>query len=177
MDYGAVTFLDSLTSSLVGLYHSPLFLVFKILLAVYSVVVFADIVLLLVLRDVAQDVRVGARGVNMPVVSKSKLQKRWNKIKERLKSENISQYKLAIIEADSLVEEFLGGIGYRGENMTQKLEQVSELHLDDHRETLSEVHKLRNRIVHEANFEVDRQTAQNALEVYENFLRYLEFLG
>ncbi len=176
MDYGVVTFVDNLTSGVVGLYYSPLFLVFKILIAIYVVVVFADIVLLLVLRDITWDLRVGTKGSDIPLISKNKMQKRWDKIKDRLKSENVSQYKVAIIEADALVEELLAGVGFRGENMTQKLEQVSEMHLDDHRETLSEVHKLRNRIVHETDFEVDRQTTQNALEVYENFLRYLEFL-
>lgn len=113
----------------------------------------------------------------MPVVSKRKMRKRWNNILGRLESGNTSQYKVAIIEADALVEEFLKGVGYRGENMTQKLEQVGQTHLDEHRETLIEVHKLRNRIVHEADFELDQETAKDAIKVYENFLKYLDFLS
>ncbi len=177
MDYDVTGFIDIIFSSSNAFYHSSVFLVLKIILGIYLAVILADIVLLLILRDISWDIKVGSKGADMPVISKNKMQKRWDKVKERLSSGNASQYKVAIIEADAIVEELLGGIGYHGENMGQKLEQVGELHLDDHRETLIEVHKLRNRIVHEADFEIDREIAGEAIDVYENFLKYLEFLN
>ncbi|MEI8343746.1 MAG: hypothetical protein WCF93_02210 [Candidatus Moraniibacteriota bacterium] len=177
MDYDVTSLVEGVILSLTSFYHSPFFLVVKIVLGIYLVVILVDIVLLLILRDIAWDIKVGTRGTAMPVVSKRKMRKRWNNILGRLESGNTSQYKVAIIEADALVEEFLKGVGYRGENMTQKLEQVGQTHLDEHRETLIEVHKLRNRIVHEADFELDQETAKDAIKVYENFLKYLDFLS
>lgn len=177
MDYDITILFDDIVASWMSFYHSPIFLFLKIILGIYLAVVFADIVLLLILRDVPGHYRTGVKGANIPIVSKSKMQKRWNKVKERIKSDNPSQYKVAIIEADAIAEEILGGIGYGGENMSQKLEQVGEMHLDEHSQTLAEVHKLRNRIVHEADFEIDQEMASAAVQVYENFLKYLEFLG
>ncbi len=177
MDYDFTIFVDTVLASLAVFYHSAFFLGVKILIAIYLLVILADIVLLIVLRDVAEDIRLGSKGANIPIVSKKKMKKRWEKIRQRLESGNVSQYKVSIIEADAVVEEILASIGYGGENMAQKLEQVGDMHLDEHRETLAEVHKLRNRIVHEADFEVDRETAEAAVKVYEDFLRYLDFLG
>lgn len=176
MDYDIAILIDALASSVKALYHSPFLFFLKIIIGIYLAVIFIDIILLLILRDVSWHYRVGVKGADMPLVSKKKMQKRWDKVKDRLKSSNPSQYKVAVIEADAIAEEFLDGIGYKGENMSQKLEQVGDFHLDDQKEALGEVHKLRNRIVHEADFEVDLETASAAVEVYENFLRYLQFL-
>jgi len=177
MEYDATGLTDIFASAWMGFYNSPLFLLLKILIAIYLLVILADIVLLLILRDVTWDIRVGAKGADIPIVSKKKMQKRWGEILQRLESGNTSQYKVAIIEADVVAEEILASIGYGGENMAQKLEQVGDAHLDEHRETLTEVHKLRNRIVHEADFEIDHETAQAAIKVYEDFLKYLDFLS
>ncbi|NTV40931.1 MAG: hypothetical protein HGA61_01515 [Candidatus Moranbacteria bacterium] len=176
MEYDVAILLDALASSLKVFYDSPLIFFVKVVVGVYLTVIFANIVMLLVLRGVSRHYRVGVKGADIPIVSKKKMRKRWNAIKDRLKSDNVSQYKVAIIEADAVVEEFLGGIGYGGENMSQRLEQVGEMHLDDQRENLAEVHKLRNRIIHEADFEINKETAKDALEVYENFLQYMQFL-
>jgi len=176
VEYDIVILIEVLVSLFKAFYHSSFFLGLKILAGIYLAVLLLDVVLLLILKGVSAKYRVGLRGADVPVISKKKLFKSWAAIVARLESKNASQYKVAIIEADALAEEFLSGVGYKGENMTQKLEQVGQSHLDEHRETLTEVHKLRNRIVHEADFEVDYETAKEALAVYENFLKYLDFL-
>lgn len=159
-----------------GFYHSPFMLVLKILIGIYLLVLIIDIVLMLILRNIASHLRVGLMGMDMPLVTKKKMRKRFETIKKRLTNENASQYKLAIIEADALAEEILGGIGYSGANMSEKLEQVSENHLDEHLEALKGVHEIRNRIVHEQDFAVDQEMAVAVIGVYENFLKYLEFM-
>jgi hypothetical protein len=176
MNYDITNFVAFLLETLNIFYHSPFVLVIKILLGVYLLVLFIDVVLLLILRDVAWHVRVGLKGMDMPLDSKSKMQRRWDKVKARLKSESPSQYKVAIIEADAVAEEILGGIGYAGANMTEKLEQVGANHLDDHLEALKGAHQIRNQIVHETDFAIDQRMAVAVIGVYENFLRYLEFL-
>ena len=158
-------------------YNSQFIFVVKILAAIYLAVLVIDIILLLILRGVGSNVRVGLRGTDIPLVTKSKMKKRWEKIKTRLDSGNPSQYKVAIIEADVIADEMLSGLGYKGSNMAEKLEQVGTAHLDDHLEALKGAHEIRNRIVHEENFQVDERLAKAVLGVYENFLRYLELLN
>jgi len=177
MDYDILAVVEFLYGMAREFYHSSFVLTFKVLAGIYLLVLLIDIILMLILRDVPAHLRVGLKGMDMPLISKNKMQKRWEKIKKRLDAKNASQYKVAIIEADAIVEEILDGIGYKGANMNEKLEQVGEGHLDDHLESLKGVHLIRNRIVHEADFEIDEEMAVAVLGVYESFLKYLEFLG
>lgn len=176
MSYELINIVEVLFEILKNFYNSPFVLVVKILLGIYASVLIIDIVLLLILRGVGDDIRVGLKGMNVKVASKSKMQKRWAAITARLKTDSVSQYKVAIIEADAVAEEVLGGIGYSGANMSEKLEQVGAAHIDDHLEALKGAHEIRNRIVHEADFELDQRMATAVVGVYENFLKYLEFL-
>lgn len=177
MEYDVQNFIDVLLFTIGDFYRSPFMLVIKILAAIYLIILSVNIVLLLIMRNVPAELRVGLRGMDIPLASKSKMHKRWDTIKARLKSGNASQYKVAIIEADAFCEEILDGIGYKGANMAEKLEQVGVGHLDDHLEALLGVHKIRNSIVHEADYEVDEAMAKAVVGVYENFLKYLEYLS
>ena len=174
--YDLQNLISSLPDVFVSFYNSQFIFVVKILAAIYLAVLIINIILLLILRDVPSKLRTGLRGMDIPLVTKSKMQKRWEKIKNRLDSDNISQYKVAIIEADVVADEMLSGIGYKGANMSEKLEQVGAAHLDDHLEALKGAHEIRNRIVHEENFQVDERLAKAVIGVYENFLKYLELL-
>jgi hypothetical protein len=176
MSYDIENFVALLLEALTNFYHSPFVLFIKILIGIYLAVVFVDIVLLLILRDVAWHVRVGLKGMDLPIGAKSKLQKRWASVKSRLKSDSPSQFKVAIIEADAIAEEMLDKIGYKGANMSEKLEQVGEAHIDDHLEALKGAHKIRNQIVHELDFAIDKRMTEAVVGVYESFLKYLEFL-
>lgn len=176
MDYTLENLFNSIPGLAINFYNSQFVFILKIIIGVYLAVIFVNIVLLLIMRDIPQQLKVGLRGLNMPTVSKNKMRKRWRKVEDLLKSGNPSQYKLAIIEADAIADEILGGIGYKGANMMEKLEQVGTAHLDDHLESLKGVHQIRNRIVHEADFRVDERLARTAVGVYENFLKYLELL-
>lgn len=175
-NYDLENFIISLPEIINNFYNSPFIFWVKILAGVYLAVLIINIILLLVIRGVKSDVRKGLRGMDIPLVTKRKMQKRWDKIANRLDSNNYSQYKVAIIEADAIADEMLAGIGYKGANMTEKLEQVGEAHLDDHLEALKGAHEIRNRIVHEEDFQIDERLAKAVLGVYENFLRYLELL-
>lgn len=176
MSYGMENFLYTLINWAVAFYHSPFVFAIKIFAGIYLAVLFINIILLLILRDIPQHYRIGMRGMDIPTATKNKMRKRWDKVRMLLESNNVSQYKLAIIEADAIADEILSGIGYTGENMTEKLDKIGKNDLDDHLEALKGVHQIRNKIVHEADFEVDYRMAQTVVGVYENFLRYLEFL-
>lgn len=176
MEYDIQNFFDTAYLVLKDFYHSPFVLVIKILVGIYLLVLFVDIVLMLILRNVSQHLRIGIKGMDIPLLSKRRIVKRLETIKKRFKTDNVSQYKVAIIEADALVEEVLGGIGYSGANMAEKLEEVGEAHLDDHLEALKGAHEIRNKVVHEQDFEINREMAIAVFGVYENFLNYLDFL-
>lgn len=176
MYYDIQNFVDFLLMNLSAFYHSTFMLAVKIFAGIYLLILLVDIILMLILRNVPQHLRVGLRGTDIPLVSKSKMQKRWDGVKKRLDNDNPSQYKVAIIEADKIAEEILDGIGYKGANMTEKLEQVGQAHLDDHLEALRGAHEIRNKIIHQADYEISKEAAEAVIGVYESFLKYLEFM-
>ena len=158
-----------------GIYHSPLVFAIKFFLAVYVTVLFADLILLLALRGVSTNLRVMMKGMDIPTVSKGKMHRNWDKIKERLMSENPSQYKVAVLEADRVADQMLEGIGYKGENMAERLKNITAVHVSNIDELLR-AHDVRNQIIHDPNFVIDKKTAVELVGVYENFLRSMEFL-
>lgn len=145
----------------------------KFFLFVYVMVLFADVVLLLVLRGISGDLKRVLFATDRPFITRSTLIKRWEKILARLESENQSQYKVALLEADTLAEEILEGIGYAGATMGEKLDHVKSGQLET-KESLAMAHAVRNRVVHETDFLLSREEVQQCLEMYKQFFDEVE---
>lgn len=157
-------------------YHSTFFLVLKIIIGLYTILLVVDIILMLIQRGIPGDVRDTWVGMNVPseMVTKSgkaRLKKKWNKIKARLDSGDPDQYKIAIIEADRMVDSYLKRIGFSGENMTDRLEAVPLGQMEIAPELL-EAHKVHNRVIHEDKFRLTKEEAQKTLHLYEQFFKY-----
>ncbi len=167
--------LNIIGTSVVNLYNSSFFSVIKFLLGIYVAVLFVDIVLIVILRGIGYDIRIMLKGMDMPAVSKNKMRKRWAKIKERLESENPSQYKVAILEADIAIDKILSDMRYPGENLTERLEKIQPAQLPGY-EDLKNAHNIRNQIIHEADFAVDKKRAKEIIAVYERLLENFELL-
>ena len=161
-------------------YNSSFFLVIKILLGIYVVVLFLDIILLIIQRNAVANVREGfSIGMNIPpelTIKKKKLKDRWKKIREKLKNKNEAEYKLAIIEADDLIGDLIEKLGFKGENMGERLDNIPAGQLDNV-EDLQTAHQTRNRIIHDDNLQFSKEEAQKTLELYEKFLDYFEVLN
>jgi hypothetical protein len=99
---------------------SALFTALVWFLGLYTIVLLADVVMLLILRDIPSDLKQTLYGAKRPLVSQSKFQKRWKGIADRVRTGNPSQYKAAVLEADALAEEMLSGIGFEGKNMGER---------------------------------------------------------
>lgn len=176
MFYSSVSFEDVLETAAAILTHireSASFRVFLFLAAIYTVVLLADIVLLLFLRGLRSNLRATLYGMNIPKGEKGKIEKRWEKIEKKLKSNNESQFKVAVIEADGLADEILKKIGYAGRNMKERMERIHPGQIDNY-EDVKRAHEIRNRVVYEKDFELDLETAKNTLKTYEDLLRNLE---
>jgi len=99
--------------------------------------------------------------------------KQWAKITKRLEKGKDIDYKMAVIEADSLLYSILKKMNYSGETMRDVLEQVDAKILpkiDD----IWYAHKLRNNIVHESAYELNLDYAKKAMKIYEQAFRDLQ---
>lgn len=101
---------------------------------------------------------------------------RWQEIKDRLDSQNSSDWKLAVIEADSLINDILKKAGKEGENLGERLKNIEPSDFDN-LQNVWEAHKLRNRIAHEpADFKLEKFEAERAIRQFEEALKELKYI-
>ena len=95
-----------------------------------------------------------------------KIDPRWQRINDHIESENPSDWRLAILEADVVLDEMLQKMGYHGETMGDRLKNV-EVSDFTTIELAWEAHKIRNRIAHSGgDFMVTQREARRVIELY-----------
>jgi hypothetical protein len=97
--------------------------------------------------------------------------KRWMQTLTYLFSQSSSDWKLAIIEADAMLETLMGELGFKGDTLGEKLKGATQ----DRFRNLTiawEVHTIRNRIAHEGlSFELSQHEAKRVIALYEKIFR------
>ena len=101
------------------------------------------------------------------------LQKKWDAILAKADNPTPDNLRIAIIEADSLVDSFLRHIGYEGEHMADRLSRISAQGVKS-LNPLWDAHRLRNMLVHTHGATVSAQETRKALKAFEDFLKEME---
>ncbi|MFA6603406.1 MAG: hypothetical protein WCT10_01035 [Patescibacteria group bacterium] len=99
------------------------------------------------------------------------MRRRWREIVVLLKAPGEVSHKLAIIEADKLLDQALKSLAMPGETLGERLKFVCYKHPE-----LKEVwwaHRIRNQLVHEATYHLDGGLAYKAVKQYGRALRRL----
>ncbi|MCR4325280.1 MAG: hypothetical protein NUV59_00525 [Patescibacteria group bacterium] len=111
------------------------------------------------------------RAVNIP-----KTQLRWQRITEQMESDDEHRWRLAILEADIMLNELLDTLGYKGETMADKMKQVAPADLNTI-DLAWEAHKARNRIAHEGTHaHLSKDEAQRIIGLYRRVFRESNFI-
>jgi len=106
---------------------------------------------------------------------KGKIAKIWRRIRKRVKGVRETEYKLAIIEADDLLDDILGKMGFPGKTLKEKLEKVTPSIISN-LEQLKEVRKIRDEVLHNPDFKISQEETEKALNIYERTLQDLQAL-
>lgn len=96
---------------------------------------------------------------------------RWELIKSHADSDNPNDWRLAIIEADTVLEEISRGWKTSGETLGERLKNLD---LGDmrYRQDAWEAHKVRNNIAHAGlSYTIDRREAARVIGLYEKVFR------
>lgn len=97
--------------------------------------------------------------------------KKWETVLGYLNSGNSSDWRLAIIEADVMLEELLRNRGYLGDSIGEMLKSVDGndfLTLDD----AWEAHKVRNEIAHAGqDYQVNERETKRVIALYEKVFK------
>lgn len=152
-----------------------IFLYLKIIFIIITLVFFGSIIFLLLrnswlkrrfLEDIIEITTYRPFGAK-------KTFKQWTKISKRLETKKEAEYKLAIIEADSLLNDILERMGYKGEMIGDRLKQLDSTILPNI-EDLWKAHKTRNNVVHDPDYSLTFDQAKKTTAIYEKAFQDLE---
>ncbi len=101
---------------------------------------------------------------------------RWHYVLSLVESLNPSDWRVAVIEADTMMEEFLRDKNFVGESLSELLKDAQGggvQYVDD----AWKAHLIRNQIAHEgSDFAFNQNEARRAIKMYENFFEELEVI-
>jgi hypothetical protein len=101
---------------------------------------------------------------------------RWSKTLSYLFSQHGSDWKLAIIEADSMLLELMEQMGFKGENLGEKLKSANQGNFP-YLSKAWEVHTIRNKIAHDGlAFELSQHEAKRIVSTYEEIFHNYGFI-
>ena len=96
----------------------------------------------------------------------------WAAVQKHFFAGDPNDLKIAVMEADNILNDALRYAGIRGTNLGEKLKNIKCSHMPN-LEDVWDAHKLRNEIAHETNFTLKRDTVERALDAYGAALKNL----
>ncbi|MEI6345780.1 MAG: hypothetical protein WCO79_00885 [bacterium] len=110
------------------------------------------------------------------VAKKARNNERWAAVLENVGSASDSDWRLAILEADIILDDMLKGMGTFGDTVAERLKSVNE-HTIPSVQKAWEAHLVRNRIAHDgANFALSQHEARRIIGLFETVLKEGRFL-
>ncbi len=94
----------------------------------------------------------------------------WLRVQKALESDNPADWKLAIIEADTMLDSVVARMGYPGGNLGERLKAIEPSDFTTLNEAW-EAHKVRNTIAHEGNYELTKREVIRVVNLYEKVFR------
>lgn len=103
-------------------------------------------------------------------------QLRWNRVLEHAQSDDEHKWRLAILEADIMLNELLDLQGYKGETMADKMKQVPRAQFNSIDDAW-EAHRVRNRVAHEGSeHRLSEREKNTVINLYERIFREFGFI-
>lgn len=152
---------------------SYLFRAFKFFLAFYLIVLTLVIVGILyrIWNDYWASLFKGAS--YKPDVGKYQLL--WEKVNKQIESGEPAQCKAAVLECSQMLNEVLKAIGYKGDNLGERLDNLLPSQLDNI-EKLKVVNEVKNKIVRDPDFKVTPEEARKIADIVGRTLDTFEVI-
>ncbi|MDI6883353.1 MAG: hypothetical protein QMC93_02705 [Patescibacteria group bacterium] len=104
-----------------------------------------------------------------------KLIRRWGKIKKEAKKGSEAQWKFALLEGATLLDEILRKAGCRGENLPERLKNLTTEDVSNLNQVLESVQVCQD-ITRDPDYRLSKERTQEIIDVFEKALRDLEVL-
>lgn len=107
----------------------------------------------------------------------NKTNPRWNHILSLAASENESDWRLSIIEADSMLDDYLKEKGFFGDTMSDRLKSRREGGAFQTSKNAFEAHEIRNKIAHEGvAFPLSQMETRRIMRLYESVFEEFDLI-
>jgi hypothetical protein len=101
---------------------------------------------------------------------------KWQLIEGHMFSNNPSEWRLAIIEADTILEELTIKLGLQGDTLGDRLKSAVPAEFNNI-QTAWEAHKVRNRIAHDgSSYELTHAEANRVIRMYEDVFNEFNYI-
>ncbi|MFA6552561.1 MAG: hypothetical protein WCT19_03625 [Candidatus Paceibacterota bacterium] len=101
---------------------------------------------------------------------------KWDRVLSLVESDNHSDWRLAILEADIMLEEMVKKMGYRGVTLGEILKKIEQSDFTTIGEAW-EAHNVRNAIAHEGpEFLLNQREAKRIIQLYEQVFNEFKFI-
>ncbi len=141
----------------------------KFLLAVTALVL-----VFLIVRALARFIRRLAAGERLEGMDRKAIQARWAEIERNADSGNEMNLKIAIMEADKLLDHALKAMSMPGKTLGDRLKFAAYRYPKIR--NVWGAHRLRNSLAHEASFYLDPSMAKRGIRDFKEALRVLNLL-
>lgn len=161
---------------LLELWHSIIFYLTAIGIVAAALFAIAIIYLVSKLRGINKIWHGMLHPAGVGVSEKNIKNEKWQRILSHISSSNSSDWRLAILECDIVLDDLFDTLGYVGGTIGDKLKSVDPAHF----KTLNnawEAHKIRNAIAHEGqDFNMTDREARRVVGLYESVFREFDFI-
>ncbi|MDE1970117.1 MAG: hypothetical protein KGI50_00865 [Patescibacteria group bacterium] len=159
------------------IHGSPLFFYVKLVSGIVSFLFFIGIVwLVMKTRFLTLRVERFKNLVAAPAyVDKKRVLHGWLKVQERMAKGDEANMRLAIVDADKLIDSVLKQMGYAGDTMAERLKQITPAQLSSIQD-LWTAHKIRNNIVHDPEHMISQEQARDVILMYEKVFREMALI-
>ena len=107
---------------------------------------------------------------NQQAQQKSPQMERWTSIEKMFKSPDPTMWRMAIIDADTLLDEFIVSLGYPGNTFGERLKSMQNANIP-WLQAAWDVHLLRNKLAHEGSrYPLNDREAYRAYRIYQDIL-------
>jgi len=114
-----------------------------------------------------------------PITATAAPQKRneqWEKVLAHLESTNPSDWRVSIMEADSMLDELVKKMRYKGENMGERMKNADRGKFKT-LQSAWEAHLIRNKVAHEGSqFDLPHDEARRVIRLYEVVFNEFDFI-
>jgi hypothetical protein len=97
----------------------------------------------------------------------TKLNEKWQRVVSHVNSPNPNDWRMAIVEADIMLDEILKSAGYQGDSLGERLKSVDVGDMQN-LDAAWEAHKVRNLVAHQgSNYQLSERDAKRVIGLYK----------